>query len=94
MPETVLALPEDAVCVAELVAKAYAAHEAHTRRRFAEDAARTLLAMRPAVHDEATNAVAAAFEASARVVSMLAGLPAGPSRTEADAPGCPHGGKP
>ncbi|WP_326828714.1 hypothetical protein OIE13_22650 [Streptosporangium sp. NBC_01810] len=85
MPESTLTLPESAVSVAALVAEAYAAHEAHARQRFARDAARTLRAMRPAVHDEATRAAAAAFDAAARVVLMLAGLDAGQGRTAPDA---------
>ncbi|MFC4897987.1 hypothetical protein ACFQVD_26760 [Streptosporangium amethystogenes subsp. fukuiense] len=70
-----------------LVAEAYASHEAHTRATFAQDAARTLRAMRPAAHDETTRAAAAALDSAARVVLMLAGLnPAGP-RTTPDAAG-------
>ncbi|WP_433364237.1 hypothetical protein [Streptosporangium sp. CA-115845] len=85
MSETALTLPGGAVSVAALVAAEYASHADHTRQRFAQDAARTLLAMRPAVHDEATNASAAALDAAARVVLMLAGLDTGQGRTGSDA---------
>ncbi|MBG0828510.1 hypothetical protein HS041_12100 [Planomonospora sp. ID67723] len=60
--------------VTELVAREFAGHREHQLERFAADASRTLLSMRPAVHDEVTQAVAATLESSARVVRMLAGL--------------------
>ena len=90
MPESTLTPPGATVGVAALVAQEYAAHEAHTRQRFARDAARTLRAMRPAAHDDATRAAAAALDSAARVVVMLAGLAPAESRTTPDAAGQPR----
>lgn len=87
MSESTLAPPETTVSVAALVAEAYATHETHTRQRFAQDAARTLRAMRPAAHDDTTRAAAAALDSAARVVLMLAGLAPAGSRMVPDETG-------
>ncbi|GAA4221440.1 hypothetical protein FHR32_005087 [Streptosporangium album] len=66
----------DCAEVRRLVAVEFAAHKEQLLQRFAQDVERTLMAMRPTVHDGETWVAAATFEASARVALRLAGLPA------------------
>lgn len=68
--------------VARLVAAEFATHQERLLQRFARDVERTLLAMRPTVHDAETWAAAATFEASARVALRLAGVDVERTRTE------------
>lgn len=66
------------------VARLVAEQIAEIEQAFARRSTRILLAMRPTVHDEVTNASAAAFDAAARVTLREAGLPPdvpGQSRT-------------
>ena len=72
------------------VARLVAAEIAVIEQAFARRATRILLAMRPTVHDEVTNASAAAFDAAVRVTLREAGLPAdaaGQSRMVPDGSG-------
>ena len=78
--------PIDSAAVARLVAAEFAAHQEHLLQRFARDVERTLLAMRPPVHDAETWAAAASLESAARVTLRLAGLDSEQIRTVLNAP--------
>lgn len=90
MSADTLAPHSDCAEVARLVAAEFAGHRERLLQRFAQDVGRTLLAMRPTVHDGETWVAAATYESAARVALALAGLPAdaaGRSRTAPDGSG-------
>jgi len=72
-----LQLPDQAVAVAELVAREFSRHRDHVRRRFAQDAAAALEELRqPNDGDERVAVFNRAVEACIRIVRRLADLPA------------------
>ena len=72
-----LQLPNQAVAVAELVAREFSRHRDHVRRRFAQDAAAALEELRqPNDGDERVAVFNRAVEACIRIVRRLADLPA------------------
>lgn len=64
------------------VEREFVRHTAHTEQAFAVRAAAALLAMRPNPDSAETRSAVRTFEAAARVVLRMAGLPA--DREEAD----------
>lgn len=98
MPETTLTIPEGAVSVAEIVAREFASHEAHTRHRFALDLVEMFLGLRSVAAAADDQKTAETIESMARITLALAGLKpeqvgmtpddTGCSRTSPDGLGC------
>ncbi|GAA3417675.1 hypothetical protein [Streptosporangium vulgare] len=88
MPETTLTLPERAVSVAEIVAREFASHEAHTRHRFAQDLVEMILGLRSSFTAPDDKKCVDLIESMARITLALAGLKPEQVGMTPDDPGC------